>query len=205
MIKKENLFAEFLLKKFAEESETNLQVCTCENFSIIKGYTTSPDVLPINKIIDEFNEKYPDHTFKNTIDLIDYKDSLETKETISFTFSHKFPELHSTFFSVSDFPFGCSSFDKTLYFYFKCIFEKIPTEYPFDWINFKITKIDKFNIDFEISDNYDSDSDGKLKSLILDSFDFNLEKFYLDLKKMDLENYILNTSEFDLRINSENI
>lgn len=205
MMKKENLFAEFLLKKFNEGSETNLQICTCENFSIIKGETTSPDVLPINKIVEEFNEKYIEHTFRNTIDLIDYKDVIETKDTISFTFSHKFPELNSTFFSVSEFPFGCSSFDKTLYFYFKCIFEKIPTEYPFDWINFKITKIDKFNIEFEISDNYHSDSEGKLKSLILDSFDFNLEKFHLDLKKMDLENYILNPNDFDLTINSENL
>lgn len=200
MIKKENLFAEFLLKKFAEGSETNLQVCTCENFSIIKGYTTSPDVLPINKIIDEFNEKYPDHTFKNTIDLIDYKDSLETKETISFTFSHKFPELNSNFFSISDFPFGCSTVEKTLYFYFKNIFNKIPSEFPFDWIEFKITIIDKFKIEFDISDNYHSDSDGELKSLILDSFDLNIEKFHLDLKKMDLEKYILNPSKFDLTI-----
>lgn len=202
-MKKENLFAEFLLKKFQENSETKLQVCSCDNFSVIKGETTSSDVLSVNKIAEEFSEKYPEHAIKNTIDLIDYKEKLEPSESLNLCFRKHNIFEHTQYFSFSDFPFGNSTIDRTIYFYFKSIFEKIPPTYPFDWIEFRIKKLEKFNLDFEIVDNYNSDYGGSLKSSILDSFDFNLERLNSVIKKMDLETYVLNPLNNNIEIDSK--
>ena len=53
------------------------------------------------------------------------------------------------------------------------------------------------NIDFEIEDNYINNQNNILKSSILDNFDFNLQNFENETKKMDLEHLILNPSEIE--------
>lgn len=203
MIKKENLFVEFLLKKFEGNPDTKLQVSSCENFLIVKGETTYSEVLSINKISVEFSEKYPEYSVKNTIDLIDYKEKIEPTKSINLFFSKHSRFDFPQYFSLSDFPFGDSTIDKSIYFYFKSIFEKIPSSYPFDWIEFRIKKMNGFSMDFEIVDNYHSDHDGSLKSAILDSFDFNLEIFDSQIKKVDFETYILNPLDESIKVESK--
>jgi hypothetical protein len=82
-----------------------------------------------------------------------------------------------------------------LYFYFKHIVDRIPTNYPFTWIIFNVEVSEKNEIDFTIEDDYLNNNEDILKSAILDCFDFNLTDFESILNKMDLEKYILNPSE----------
>lgn len=195
MSKLENLFAEFILSKIEDKYNSKIEVCGCKNFILVKGETESEEVLSIQKISDEFSEKYPEYKIKNTIDLLEYKSKLDPEFDYTFTFyKESIPEIDNTnYFKLSSFPFGYSWIEgKSLYFYFKHITNLIPTSYPYTWITYNVKISDTGKIDFTINDDYINNENDILKSVILDIFDFNITEFLSEAKKMDLEQMILN-------------
>lgn len=193
-MKKLNLLSEFILKKY-KSKDTLVEICDCQNFIIVKGFTTESEVIPLNSVVSEFSQKYEQYPIKSTIDLIEYKSDLSSPKKFKFFFGKKLHKEDSLF-STSVFPYGYSnSQGKLLYFYFKHIVDRIPTNYPFTWIIFNVEVSEKNEIDFTIEDDYLNNNEDILKSAILDCFDFNLTDFESILNKMDLEKYILNPSE----------
>jgi hypothetical protein len=197
MEKKLNLLSEFILKKY-DSKETFVEICDCQNFIIVKGFTTETEVISLNSVVEEFSQKYKQYPIKSTIDLIEYKSDLSSPKKFTFFFGK---ELHEgvSLFTTSKFPYGHSNNQgKLLYFYFKHIVDRIPSSYPFTWIKFNIEVSDKDEINFTIEDDYLNNNDDVLKSAILDSFNFNLTEFESILNKMDLEKHILNPSDITL-------
>jgi len=193
-MKKLNLLSEFILKKY-KSKDTLVEICDCQNFIIVKGFTTESEVIPLNSVVSEFSQKYEQYPIKSTIDLIEYKSDLSSPKKFKFFFGKKLHKEDSLF-STSEFPYGYSNNQgKLLYFYFKHIVDRIPTNYPFTWIIFNVEVSEKNEIDFTIEDDYLNNNEDILKSAILDCFDFNLTDFESILNKMDLEKYILNPSE----------
>jgi hypothetical protein len=193
-MKKLNLLSEFILKKY-KSKDTLVEICDCQNFIIVKGFTTESEVIPLNSVVSEFSQKYEQYPIKSTIDLIEYKSDLSSPKKFKLFFGQKLHKEDSLF-STSEFPYGYSnSQGKLLYFYFKHIVDRIPTNYPFTWIIFNVEVSEKNEIDFTIEDDYLNNNGDILKSAILDCFDFNLTVFESILNKMDLEKYILNPSE----------
>ena len=191
MIKtKLNLFSELILSKF-ENYESSIQLSDCDNFISIKGVTDSKNLISITDCVNEFNSKYQDLNIKNTIDMIEYRDSVPKRDRYLIHFDC-YPELVEDFyFSTSDFPFGFSNNQgKLLYFYFKMIVEKLPPDYFYKKLSFDIKLSERNEIDFEVFKDFYEDS--KLQSVIKDCFDLNIKGIESHLKKMDLENYILN-------------
>lgn len=195
MSKLENLFAEYILSKIEDGYESRLEVCGCQNFVLVKGETESKEILSIQKISEEFSEKYPDFQIKNTIDLIEYKSKIESKSDYKFIFlKESTPSIDiNNYFNVSSFPYGYSfSEGKSIYFYFKYITQNIPTSYPYTWIKYDIKVSETGKVDFTIEDDFINNENDCLKSVILDVFDFNMTEFQSEAKKMDLEQIILN-------------
>jgi hypothetical protein len=194
MNEKLNLLSEFILTKY-KSNDTLLEICDCQNFIVIKGFTTESEVLPLNPVVSEFSQKYEQYPIKSVIDLIEYKTDLSSPKKFTFFFGQKLHKEDSLFIT-SDFPYGYSNKQgKLLYFYFKHIVDRIPPTYPFNWIKFDVNVSNKNEIDFTIEDDYLNNNGDILKSSILDSFNFNLVEFESILNKMDLEKYILNPSE----------
>jgi hypothetical protein len=194
MEKKLNLLAEFILKKYKSD-QTLIEICDCENFIVVKGFSTEPEVISLSSVVSEFSEKYEQFSINRTIDLIEYKSDLSSPKKFTFFFSKEYNNS-SNLFNFSQFPYGYSNGQgKLLYFYFKHIVDRIPSSYPFTWIKFNVQISKENEIDFTVEDDYLNNNNNVLKSAILDCFDFNLIEFESILNKMDLEKYILNPSE----------
>jgi len=182
---KENLFAEYIFNKFDSKYKTRIQVCSCENFTLIKGETDSSDVVSIKDLSIEFSKENEELEIKNTFDLIEYKEKVELKEKFSLVFSNTPNQNNLNYFEVSSFPFGCPIEEKAIFFLFENISQIIPTSYPHNWIRFDISLDDKNQIDFEITDDYINNENDILKSAILDSINLNLEYYINSIKKID--------------------
>lgn len=85
-----NLFADFILSKISHDESTIIKVIDCINFYVIKGKTTSKEVLDIPTILGEFTSKYSDQLngikLSHTIDLIEYDVKLPSKNEYNFVF-----------------------------------------------------------------------------------------------------------------------
>jgi hypothetical protein len=85
---------ELILKKITNQYKTIIRIVDFDNFIVIKGLTTSNELLNIEEIISELKSEYP-HFFVNrervnTIDIIEYgvdedkiKDAITTKLIIA--------------------------------------------------------------------------------------------------------------------------
>lgn len=187
-----NRLAELIQKTIGEKESTRIEIVDCENFIVVKGVTTSKEILDLNLIKEKFIEKFPENSenlkIGNTIDLIKYGEDVEDVTIASFQFfNSENLELKncSDDFSInplvykSSFPFGYSNDQgKSLYFYAKHIAYNLQTKYTWDKITICIPKKDQEN-DFEIFVDTCQNSNLDLKSAILDAFDFN----YLSLDK----------------------
>jgi len=75
-------FSEFLRDKLSDNHESFLKVVDFENFVVLKGKTTSKEVLDLSDVVGEFKKKFesiiPSDLPFNTIDLIEY-DSFPNK------------------------------------------------------------------------------------------------------------------------------
>lgn len=181
------------MNQMGPDSHSRIQVCSCENFSIVKGETSSKDVLKLNEVLDKFYEKYEnlEKKIKNIIDLIEYDKEIKTFASQEFIFSNsknskKILLDDNLYFSRSYFPYGFSlNENRSLYYYFKNIVYNIPPTYPFTEIRFQVVLNDNV-VDFEIQDDYLSNEDNCLKSPILDAYDFNYKSLETELKGSDL-------------------
>jgi hypothetical protein len=206
-----NLFSDFLLTKIPNTEESIFSLVDCNNFVIIKGKTTYKEI----SITKEFNEKYePSKPISHTIDLIEYNSKLPKVKNLEFILHksencsyHKnqvdkfslselsvdykcFPsELNDEELVVtSEFPHGYSLHQgRLIYLYGKHIFYNIPTNYTDSSIIFNLSLnkneeneniISIFNVD-------KNSEDEKLKSAILDVFDFDMSSMSSEMKKVD--------------------
>lgn len=191
------------MNEIGRDSETKIQVCSCENFLIVKGETSSKEIINLSETLNKFHDKYTDHKLEssNIIDLIEYGKKIKMKFPVKFTFqegencSQQITENDLDLFSTSFFPYGFSmSYYRSIYYYFKKITYNIPSNYVFKNITFEVTVTDN-KIDFNVSDDYRGTDTIFLKSSILDCFDFDIEVFTQNIKNIDLDIELLNNTE----------
>ena len=210
-----NLLSDFLLSKIPSESKTILQIADCENFFVIKGKTSSKELLDLPKLMEEFLERFkefiPEKINSNTIDLIEYDTDLNGPQELTFNFyntencsySHRqISEKKSedeTLVVCSEFPHGYSlNQGRALYYYMKNIVYSIPPNYIFTSLTFKLNK--EKEIDLKVFNNFfsDNEEDETLTSAILDCFDFDTSEIENKIKKVGWFQELTNPlSEYD--------
>jgi len=206
-----NLLAEFILNKIDKNEKSIIKVVDCTNFIIVKGKTSSSDIIDLSKITEEFNSKYSkDKKITHTIDLIEYNQEITPVNEINHTyfnsdncsyhqeqidlytsstdFKYKLIEIkEDEMVYSSEFPFGYSlNQGRLLYYYGKHIFYSIPPSYHTDCLTFKLTKAKNENNDFDFRVyNINGIEDDILTSAILDVFDFDMSWLENETKKVD--------------------
>lgn len=199
-----NLLADFILSKIPENNHTIIKVADCENFFVVKGKTTSKEILNLSELVSEFISKF-DNILKNkkithTIDLIEYDSKIEEVTKIKQTFHQSTNncsysksdvesiEKENDLIYISSFPHGYSlSQGRLLYYYGKKIFYSIPSNYPVDSLTFTLSteKTSDGEPLFSIYDEFHKEEDNVLKSAILDVFNFDMSKVEKEIKKVE--------------------
>ena len=202
-----NLLSDFILSKIPPEEKSIIKVIDCENFYVLKGKTSSKEVLFIPNIISEFKEKYSEYienkSITHTIDLIEYDSELNETLEIEHTFHNNTPncsyhwkevegfegyiEIDEIVY-VSEFPYGYSlKQGRDLYYYMKYIFYNIPSNYPVTSLTLTLSKEKNEDGDqgLIVFDEFFKSEDERLKSAILDVFDFNFDRLSEKMKKVD--------------------
>lgn len=156
-----------------------------------------------------FNEKF----IKSIIDLIEYGVNLEPKEKLKFSYynsencSYNYKQCdafnsdnlfsydselnkiddESSLIVSSEFPHGYSlDQGRILFYYGKHIVYNIPPNNPFTKLTLELsTDLQNENLLFNVYDDFHEDFDEKLKSSILDSFDFSYSILKNEIKKVD--------------------
>jgi hypothetical protein len=81
------LLGDFILSKISKEHKTNLTLVYLSNFLVLKGKTTSNEILNISELISEFKNihenKLPKTLNLNTIDLISYSENIKYNKPTS--------------------------------------------------------------------------------------------------------------------------
>jgi hypothetical protein len=222
-----NLFADFILSKIPHKKHTIIQVADCINFFVIKGKTSYGDVLNMGEILDEFKTKInlPDgRKLTHTIDLIEYNIEMTEPEQIIHNYyntincSYNGNQIESfisdnttsygddyylntikdntNLIVTSEFPHGYSlSQGRLFYYYGKYIMYNIPTNYPVVELTMSISKDED---KFFVYDGFYKNEDNRLRSAILDMFDFDMTWIESELKKVDWTIEVTNPlSEYD--------
>ena len=175
-----NDFADYVCKIISENDthKTKLSVVDVENFMIVKGFTTSDNVVSFSKITPEFiksqKEKYPNLENFNTIDVMSYSCEDKSFEDEIVQYSNRNQEIINNELTISissKFPYGYSeNYLKQTYNHLKEISCKCQPYFKFNWVELtcKVT-----NSDFEImsinSDSYYPSK--KLLSILKDNYD----------------------------------
>lgn len=202
-----NLLSDFIIGKIPQDEKSIIKVVDCGNFYVIKGKTSSKDVLFIPNIISEFNEKFKEYIderkLTHTIDLIEYDSELEEVKELSHLFHNNTPNCSYHYSDVenfeslaekdemiyvSEFPYGHSlNQGRDLYYYGKYIFYNIPSNYPITTLKLTLTKEkdESGEIKFVVFDEFFKSEDERLQSAILDVFDFNYNSLSNKMKKVD--------------------
>jgi len=210
-----NLFADFILSKIPSSEDSVITVSDCKNFIVIKGVTSYNDILDINLIASEFNDKYDlKFPISHTIDLIEYNKKLIEVKELSFTlhksencsyhksqieeflsgqesYAFEYQPMEITddlLITTSEFPHGYSlSQGRLIYYYGKHIFYSVPTNYPVSTISLKLStnKNEEGENIISIHNPHKEMEDEILKSAILDVFDFDMSWLSTEIKKVD--------------------
>lgn len=184
-----NLFSDYILSKIDKSEKSIIQVCDCINFVVVSGKSSSKDILDLQKIKEEFFKEYPseledanvDHM--NIIDLLSYGSDFDVLEDVWIpldknVFTSK-SEPVTNLFTVSEFPYGHSlNCGRSIVYYSNYIFNHMYNLLGVNSLEFYFTK--KLNSDEDFDIDIISNSNipkEKIKSLILDVFDFDLDKF----------------------------
>lgn len=192
-----DLFSEFILSKIESSNLSQIEVIDCENFIVVKGRTTSKDILNLNEIktnfVEEFSEEF---RTTHTIDLIEYGCELDEVEELTSIF-YNTADLSlcsvetNSLITKSCFPYGYSSkMGKLLYYYSKHIVYNLQTKYNFDKVKLKIVSINHES-DFQIFIDSCDTPDESMKSSILDSFHFEYQKLEKKLENCDWRKEIM--------------
>jgi hypothetical protein len=222
-----NLFADFVLSKIPHNKHTIIQVADCINFFVIKGKTSYGDLLNMGELLEEFKTKInlPDgRKLTHTIDLIEYNVEMNEPEKIIHTYyntincSYNGNQIenfisdntnsygddyflnvikdNTNLIVTSEFPHGYSlSQGRLFYNYGKYIMYNIPTNYPVVELTMGISKDEE---KFFVYDGFYKNEDNRLRSAILDMFDFDMTWIESELKKVDWTIEVSNPlSEYD--------
>lgn len=198
-----NLFADFILSKIDKTNKSIIQVSDCGSFMVVNGLTTSETPLDLMDIKLEFIEKF-DEQLKdleygqiNVIDIIKYGQEINPISKVWFkTNKSPFveePEPISELSISSEFPYGYSlNCGRSAIYYSHYIFNHMFNLMNVDEVMFFYnTDIDESE-DFKIKIVSDSKIDKeRIKSLILDVFDFDLTSFEDRIKDYNLIEDIL--------------
>jgi hypothetical protein len=217
-----NLLADFILKKIPDNEKSIFQVADCQNFFIIKGKTTCKETIDLQKVLEEFVEKFSNlidnRKITHSIDLIEYGVKLKEVENISFTYHNskncsyhysqidKFEkkvssydyqdfckEVFDNLINTSSFPHGYSLDQGRLLYYFgKYVVYNIPSNYPITSVTLNLTRNEE---EFSVYDNFFGITDDVLTSAILDMFDFDMKWLETQIKKVDWSIEITNPLE----------
>lgn len=175
-----NDFADYVCEIISENNthKTKLSVVDVENFMIVKGFTTSDNVVSFSKITPEFiksqKEKYPNLENFNTIDVMSYSCEDKSFEDEIVQYSNRNQEITNNELSISvssKFPHGYSeNYLKQTYNHLKEISCKCQPYFKFNRIELtcKLTKSD-FEITSINSDSYYPSE--KLLSILKDNYD----------------------------------
>lgn len=184
-----NLFADKILSAF-NNAKTHIQIVDCINFLIVNGFTEANDYINIFQLKDIFISENKDLFTQNEIDdfniidIIKYDTVPENKSELYFNFKFKDGKLFSSndtdlttpLFIISDFPYG-SNVNKLEYLYSYYIVNHLHDLFGTSEITFKYSNLEIHDdYDIEIIGNFPVDNE-LVKSLILDIFDFNIDKF----------------------------
>jgi hypothetical protein len=184
-----NLFADFILSKIGKKENSIIQVTDFEKFFVIRGITTSKEILDTQVIKFEFCEKFKKEielseiSYMNIIDIIDYNKSLKNDDTVQFEINKDiYKDVISNTLDVSissEFPYGYSlEYDRLKYYYSHYIFNHMYSLLGVDNVSFTYSteknEEDEFMIDVNCDSRFEKE---KILSLILDVFDFDLESF----------------------------
>ena len=85
-----NLLADFILKQINPIEKSIISVTDFNNFYVVKGKTTSKEIINLSEILSIFKEEYsddiPNNKNINTIDLIEYGCELKNELQITHTY-----------------------------------------------------------------------------------------------------------------------
>jgi len=169
-----NLFSEFVLSKINKTENSIIQVTDCGPFFVVNGLTTSLSILDLNKVRDEF---------------VDWFSEVLTDVE---------PEPVSEVSVSSEFPYGHSlNCGRLMVYYSHYIFNHCYSSIGTDEVYFYFTKELDEDDDFKIRviTSKGDKVDHRVKSMILDVFDFNLEEFSSKLTKYDLIHDVLDPNK----------
>ena len=193
-----NLFADFILTKFKKEDNSIIQVTDCGSFVVVHGMTTSNEILDLQLVKSEFSTWFDDILSQvgmlnfSTIDLIKYEQDVPNLEKgLVMVNKDVFVEEEEPFYDLglsSEFPYGYSlNCGRLMTYYSHYIFNHMYSLLGVDQVNFYFTKEEDKNEDYKIIVSSNSRLDkNKIKSLILDVFDFDLKEFESKLDGYDL-------------------
>lgn len=199
-----NLFAEFILDEMGTNFDSQIEVADCENFLVVKGKTSSMEILNLNEIKRKFTEEFPDVIKPtHTIDLLEYgcePKRLNELTSIFFNTSNLVwcLENQNNLIAKSEFPYGYSfQMGKGLHLYSKHIVYNLQSKINFDKVKIKICSSGNED-NFQIFIDSCSDVDEKVRSSILDAFHFEFQKFEKKSESMDWKKKIIDIEyEFD--------
>lgn len=201
-----NLLSDFIVSKIGQSENTIIKVVDCENFFVVKGKTSSKQVLDLSSVISEFCETYHEllngKKITHSIDLIQYESKLEPVEEIKHRYynselncSYHYKEIddfenieEDDLVYISSFPHGYSlPQGRLLYYYGKKIFYNIPPNFPVTSLTLTLSTEKDSDGDAKliVFNEFSKSEDETLRSAILDMFDFDLQKFEAEMKKVD--------------------
>jgi hypothetical protein len=207
-----NLFADFILSKIPNTEDSVIKVVDCKNFFVVKGKTSSKDLLNLSELITEFSTKFLNYISENkithTIDLIEYDQELKSYKDLTFTYYnsdncsyhyeqitayknkkssydyiHFLNEINDDNLIVqSEFPHGYSLNQGRLLYYYG---KHIMYNIP---SNYPVTYL-TFNLSTEKNEDgeqlFSIDKNEELTSAVLDVFDFDMSWLENEIKKVD--------------------
>jgi hypothetical protein len=193
-----NLFSDFILSKINRSEKSIIQVSDCNNFVVVIGKSTSKDILDLLAIKDEFFGKFKDILDEvgidhmNIIDLISYGSKVDSIESgwinVNKNLYIEDQEPLSNMFITSEFPYGHSlECGRAMLYYSNYIFNHMYSLLGINDLKFYFTtEIDSeedFKIDIVSNSKINKE---KIKSLVLDVFNFDLKDFNESLVGYDL-------------------
>jgi hypothetical protein len=204
-----NLFSEFVLSRINKSENSIIQITDCGPFFVVNGLTTSTSILDLNKIRDEFIDWFSevltgvDIETINIIDLIKYGEKINNIERgwvkVNKSLYVEDPEPVSEVSVSSEFPYGHSlNCGRLMVYYSHYIFKHCYSSIGTDEVYFYFTKDVDGDEDLKIKvvTNKGDKMDSRVKSMILDVFDFDLNEFSTKLKNYDLIHDVLDQNKF---------
>jgi len=203
-----NLFSEFVLSRINKSENSIIQVTDCGPFFVVNGLTTSTSILDLNKVRDEFIDWFSevltgvDIETINIIDLIKYGEKINNIERgwikVNKSLYVEEPEPISEVSVSSEFPYGHSlNCGRLMVYYSHYIFNHCYSSIGTDEVYFYFTKDVDGDEDLKIKvvTNKGDKMDSRVKSMILDVFDFDLNEFSTKLKNYDLIHDVLDQNK----------